>query len=184
MKRFIAVILATMLMLSAVGCSEAQPVIGGPAAGEPKVVEPDVEANTMGANIWNLFQTKLEDNPDMSPEDVANALIADTAVIPYTYMAGVMAVEPGILLGFENYEVTGFEQGAVFMPMISVIPFVGYVFTLEEDADVNAFINDLKDNCNLRWNISTQAEQVVAGACGSTVLFVMCPESPDGSYGE
>lgn len=184
MKKIFAVMLAAMLMLSAVGCNEAQSASGGPAAGEPKVLEPQVESNTMGANIWDLFQTKMKENPDMTPEAVANALVADAEVIPSTYMAGAMAVEPGTLLGFENYEVTGFEEGAVFMPMISVIPFIGYVFALPEDADVNAFISGLKDNCNLRWTISTQAEQVVAGAYGNTVLFVMCPESPDGSYGE
>lgn len=179
MKRIFAVVLTVIMMLSAVGCNNAQS-----ASGSSAMVEPNVEANTMGANIWDLFQAKMKENPDMTPEALANALIEDSDVIPYTPMAGVMAVEPGVLPGFENYEVTGFEQGTVFMPMISVIPFIGYVFTLEEGTDVSAFISELKDNCNLRWNISTQAEQVVAGAYGNTVLFVMCPESPDGRYGE
>lgn len=175
MKRIFAVLLAIPLLLSAVGCENTQPADVSPA-----VVLPDVEDNTMGSHLWDAFIEMLEANPDATPENIANAIIGDESVFPYS--GDSMAVTPGLLNGFDNAEITGFEEGVVFMPIISVIPFVGYVFTLPADADAEAFLTTLENHCNLRWNISTQAEQIVAGAYGNMVLFVMCPESPDGSF--
>lgn len=86
-----------------------------------------------------------------------------------------MEIEPGYLTGFDNTEITGFKEGAVFMPMIGTIPFVGYVFTLENAADAPAFISKLKSAANLRWNICTSADEMVAGSAGNKVFFVMCP---------
>ena len=85
-----------------------------------------------------------------------------------------MPVEEGFLNGFDN-EIHGFSEGAMFSPMVGTIPFVGYVFTLPADADVDAFMNTLKENANLRWNICTTAEEMVTDAVGQTVFFVMCP---------
>lgn len=84
-----------------------------------------------------------------------------------------MPVEPGLLSGFDNYEVTGFEEGATFGPMMGSIPFVGYVFKLPADADVDAFMTGLKDNANMRWQICVEAEELIAEADGSTVFFLM-----------
>ena len=89
-------------------------------------------------------------------------------------MAGAMPVEEGFLNGFDE-EVKGFSEGAMFGPMIGTIPFIGYVFKLPAGADVNAFVNGLKSNGNLRWNICTAAEEMVTGNVGQTVFFVMCP---------
>jgi hypothetical protein len=90
-----------------------------------------------------------------------------------------MEVEPGLLNGFDNAEITGFEEGVLFAPMIGSIPFVGYVFTLADDADVDAFETTLKDNANLAWNICTEADEMVVDHVGSEVFFVMCPASLD-----
>ena len=86
-----------------------------------------------------------------------------------------MEVEPGLLQGFDNAEIKGFKEGAVFMPMIGTIPFIGYVFTLEDGTDASSFISKLKSNANLRWNICTTADEMVAGSVGNKVFFVMCP---------
>ena len=91
-----------------------------------------------------------------------------------------MPVEPGLLSGFDNYEVTGFQEGAVFMPMIGSIAFVGYVFTLEDGADVNAFMENLKANCNPRWNICVEAEETRVASVGNKVFFVMSPMTLEG----
>ena len=90
------------------------------------------------------------------------------------FMAGSMPIEEGFLNGFDN-EIKGFAEGAMFGPMIGTIPFIGYIFTLPAGAGVNAFIGTLKANANLRWNICTAAEEMVTGAVGQTVFFVMCP---------
>lgn len=180
MKRITTILLTIVLLLSAVSCGKTEPVDERPANGNVATVVPDVEEGTMGANMWNAFYDAMKNDSTQSTEDVAHTLIGDKDIFPYD--GDVMQVEPGYLAGFDNYNVTGFEDGVVFMPIISVIPFVGYVFTLEEGTDAETFLASLEDHCNLRWNISTQAEQIVAGAYGNIVLFVMCPKSPSGSF--
>ena len=105
---------------------------------------------------------------------IAEALCANS-VVPYSLAA--MEVEPGLLQGFDNAEIKGFKEGAVFMPMIGTHPFIGYVFVLEDGADTQSFISNLKSNANLRWNICTTADEMVAGSVGNKVFFVMCPSS-------
>jgi len=63
------------------------------------------------------------------------------------------------------------------MPMMGSIAFVGYVFELEDGADVSAFINNLRSSANMRWNICVEAEEMVTGSVGNKVFFVMCPKT-------
>jgi hypothetical protein len=105
---------------------------------------------------------------------IAEAL-STNSVVPYSLAA--MEIEPGLLQGFDNAEIKGFKEGAVFMPMIGTHPFIGYVFVLENGADTQSFISNLKSNANLRWNICTTADEMVAGSVGNKVFFVMCPSS-------
>jgi 16S rRNA pseudouridine516 synthase len=71
--------------------------------------------------------------------------------------------------------VEGFKKGVMFSPMIGTIPFVGYIFTVEDGEDVNKFIENLEKNADKRWNICTEADEMVVSAEGNTVFFVMSP---------
>ena len=95
------------------------------------------------------------------------------------FMAGSSEVEPGFLAGFDE-EISGFKSAGSFGPMIGSIAFIGYVFELEDGADVNEFMANLTANSNPRWNICVEADQTVTGAYNNMVFFLMCPES----YGE
>ena len=87
-----------------------------------------------------------------------------------------MPVEEGCLNGFGDAEITGFKEGTTFGPMISTIPFIGYVFELKDDTDVNQFISDLKSKAMLNWNICTSADEMKVGHVDKKVFFVMCPK--------
>lgn len=115
------------------------------------------------------FMSRIEENPEISMEELANALI-EHEMIPFA--AAVMPVEPGYLNGFKE-EIDGFAEGATFGPMIGTIPFVGYVFRV--DGDVDAFKDNLEKQSDLRWNICTQAEEMVCESKGNLVFFVMAP---------
>lgn len=91
------------------------------------------------------------------------------------FMGGAMEVEPGFLSGFDNYEVTGFEKGAMFGPMMGSIAFVGYIFDLPEGADADAFVTALKDNANPRWQICVTADETIVEVNGDKVFFLMSP---------
>lgn len=119
------------------------------------------------------FMDKMNSGTEYTAEEMATEL-STNAIIPF--MAGAMPVEEGFLNGFTE-EIHGFAEGANFGPMISTIPFTGYVFKLADDADVDAFVQNLKDKGDLNWNICTQADEMVCEAVGQTVFFIMCPAS-------
>ena len=107
----------------------------------------------------------------------ANVIAEGLAQAGFTeYDLVTMDVEPGYLNGFTE-EIDGFEEATMFGPMIGTIPFVGYIFEVEDDTDVDSFIETLKDHANLRWNICTEAEELTLGKEGNKVFFLMSPMS-------
>lgn len=138
---------------------------------EAPVETPDAPAEG-GATVGNELAAIFSGNNDGTCEEIANNLITE-GELPFA--AGAMTVEEGLLTGFDNAEITGFTDAAVFMPMIGSIPFVGYVFELEEGTDVEAFKQNLADNANQRWNICVSADETVIESDGNKVFFVMSP---------
>lgn len=136
-----------------------------------------LEEGTTGYSVWTIFEDAMIEGTATSPIELANA-ICEAQILPIGL--GAMEIEAGLLSGFDNYEVTGFESGAVFMPMIGSIPFIGYIFELDENADVANFVTELSDNCNPRWNVCVEADETLCGAYGNTVFFLMCPVSMEG----
>lgn len=123
-------------------------------------------ANTLMSDFKSIAKSQ-------NAESIANQLIANK-IIPF--MPAVMPVEEGLLNGFGDAEITGFKEGAMFGPMIGSIPFIGYVFELKDETDVNQFISTLKSNANLRWNICTEADEMAVCSVDKKVFFVMCPK--------
>lgn len=131
--------------------------------------------STLGQTLLSAFKAQANSGKDVL--SIAEALIANPAI---KFSGGAMSVEEGLLSGFDNAEITGFKSGAMFAPMIGSIAFVGYVFELPEGADTSAFISNLRNNANLRWNICVAAEEMVTGSAGNKVFFVMCPTTLEG----
>ena len=158
MKKIITLILITVMMCSFIAC------------GNTKSNEEVKEPETVGEFLLKDFQ----ENSEGTAQEVADRLIQNE-VLPFD--AAAMPVEPGFLTGFDNAEITGFKEGVMFAPMMGTIPFVGYVFALEDGTDTEGFMQILKENANLRWNICTEAEEMIVKAEGNTVFFLMCPKS-------
>lgn len=125
---------------------------------------------TLGNTLLADFKEKAA--AGMSAQEIAEGLLANGAI---AFAGGAMPVEEGLLAGFDNAEITGFKTGVMFAPMIGSIPFVGYVFELENAADTSGFIATLEKNANRRWNICVEADETVTGSAGNKVFFVMCP---------
>ena len=144
-----------------------------PEETKPEETKPEEEKApaTLGNTLLKDFKNKA--NAGMSTLEIAEGLMQNEAIL---FMGGAMEVEPGLLSGFDNTEITGFKSGAVFMPMIGSIAFIGYVFELENAAETGAFISKLKSSANMRWNICVEAEEMVTGSVGNKVFFVMCPK--------
>ena len=188
MKKILALILASLMLFALVACANDEkkdPVedekVENNETNEtpddvPEVETPDDNsALTPAATLLQAFKDMKANGEYTDVESAANTLITNP-IIPF--MGGSMAVEEGFLQGFNN-DITGFKSGAVFMPMIGAIPFVGYVFELEEGADVDAFVQTLKDNANMRWLVCVEAEELVCRANGNYVYFCMSKKSFD-----
>jgi len=194
MKKLFLIALAVMMVFAMTACGSKEPIVTIAPAPEvseaPQATEePDVPAapqesekpdeapphpeemtGTLGQTLKAAFRAEVEGGVT-APEEVANALAANRAI---EFSPVVMPVEAGWLAGFDA-EIQGFSSAATFAPMIGSIPFVGYVFELEEGADVNAFIDTLTKNANPRWNVCVEADETVVDSVGSTVFFLMCP---------
>lgn len=121
---------------------------------------------TAGNTLLDAFKAEASSK---SASELAKSL-SKNPILPFAMDA--LEVEEGYLAGFDS-EIHGFKEGASFFPIMSAIPFVGYVFTLESEGEVSSFINTLKSNANLRWNVCSEAEEMVYGSVGNKVFFVM-----------
>lgn len=158
MKKTIAIILAVLMMVAMAACGTGS-----------NTNETEPAPTTVGTKLLAEFKTMA----DKTPQEIGDALMTNEEI---QFMPMVMPVEEGFLNGF-NEEIKGFEEAVMFGPAIGTIPFVGYIFKLADGADVDAFTKSLEENADLRWNICTEAEEMVCEAVGNTVFFVMCPKS-------
>ena len=158
MKKTIAIILAVLMMVAMAACGTGS-----------NTTETEPAPTTVGTKLLAEFKTMA----DKTPQEIGDALMTNEEI---QFMPMVMPVEEGFLNGF-NEEIKGFEEAVMFGPAIGTIPFVGYIFKLADGADVDAFTKSLEENADLRWNICTEAEEMVCEAVGNTVFFVMCPKS-------
>ena len=178
MKKTISILTAALLLLSLCACGNSAPAATQPPVPETPVPSEDPAespaAESMGQALLKDFADRVNADPEIGAEALAKALMENPVI---QFSGDALPVEPGLLTGFGNTEITGFAQGAMFAPMIGTIPFVGYIFVLEDDADIDGFTGLLKDNADLRWNICTEAEELVVHSVNNTVFFLMCPKS-------
>ena len=192
MKRILALILALVMVCTLISCGKKDEpaadttvedgtvedgTVDMGVADDSTTEDSAVSGDTLGTTLLGVFKATVQANPDMTAEEIANVVISDPVI---QFGPATMPVEEGFLSGFDNFEVKGFEEGVMFAPMIGSIAFVGYVFTLADGADVDAFISDLEANANPRWNICVEAEETVTGSVGNKVFFLMCPKSIEG----
>ena len=158
MKKVIAIVMAALMIFALAAC-------GNGGSTQPETTAP--APTTVGTKLLADFKTMA----DKTPQEIADALLTNEVI---QFMPASMPVEEGFLNGFNN-EIKGFEEGVMFGPAIGTIPFVGYIFTVADGGDVDAFVTTLETEANLRWNICTEAEELIVEAVDNTVFFVMCP---------
>lgn len=129
-------------------------------------------SKTVGQTLLADFKSRVSKGG--SAQSIADGIMSNSII---QFMGGTVAVEPGLLTGFDNAEITGFKEGVMFAPGIGTIPFVGYVFTLEDGVNAADFAKNLKSNANPRWNICTAADETVVDYSGNKVFFLMCPST-------
>lgn len=194
MKKVLTLLLASALLLSFASCGgnetedttadvdttpAVEETVGDETDAPAEETEAETEAeapagDTLASQLYGVFTDKLTESPEATALELAETVITNERIL---FAGGAVEVVPGYLSGFDNIEVTGFESGAMFCPMIGSIPFVGYVFDLADDADVDAFKKTLTDSANLRWLICATADEMLCESNGDKVFFIMCPTS-------
>lgn len=221
MKKFLAMILALVMVLSLVACGNDEPAedemgdvemgdvavdpeadpnqpadMDAPADMDTPAVEPEENPDAPAGNDAPIDDAPATDAPAASGATIGQTLLNEFKGMDVSigaqaiaeklitnpvieFMGGAMPVEPGLLSGFDNAEITGFSEGVMFGPMMGSIAFVGYIFEVEEGGDVAAFMENLKANCNPRWNICVEADETNIHNIGNTVFFLMSRASYD-----
>ncbi len=190
MKKILAIVLAAMMLLSVAACgttpdettkapetTEAPETNGGneqPAG--PAVIAPSVDKETLGYLFYEKMVEVKTANPNATSGEIVEAIMNSNLSIA---VPGAMAMpmEPdGFLQGIGKDGATfgGFKSATVLAPMMMGVPFMLYVFDLDESADVAAFAKKVEAEANPGWNICTVAETVTVGACGNNVILAMC----------
>lgn len=173
MKKIITLAIVSAMLLAVTACGDKDTKDPAQTTNTPAQTTEitsgtaDKAEGTVGEILLADFKTKASG----TAQEIADGLLQNSIL---EFMPATMPVEEGFLNGF-NEEIKGFKEGVMFGPAIGTIPFVGYIFTLEDGADVEGFKTTLKDNANLRWNICTSADEMVCENEGNTVFFLMCP---------
>lgn len=192
MKKTLLAIIFAILVISLVSCGAKKDDGKGTddatndteSITDTDVIAPDTDASTetdagtdseelLSDSVVNAFFEKAKDG--MTAEEIANEMVKDGET--EGYVVDVMG-DDSYFMGFGNAEITGYTEAARFSPMIGAIPFMAYIFILDEGADSAAFMQMLLDNCNPRWNICTEADTVKAEQSGNAILFLMCQDHP------
>ena len=181
MKRIIALLMASLMVMSITGCKGNENNTGDENTNPTESITATEESTSDNSNTADeattVGQTLLADfkaDSKGTAQEIADRLITNPVI---QFMGGATPVEEGLLSGFDNAEIKGFKEGVMFAPMMSSIAFVGYIFELPENADIDAFKTTLKDSANLRWNICVEAEELIVESEGNKVFFLMCPKS-------
>ena len=179
-KSLSIILLALAMLLSFAACggkttdettaAEDTTVTDETTAADEETTEGKTAGDTLGDTLAAAFNEACKDND--TAEAIA-AKISENEAIEFS--PAMMPVEEGLLNGFDNEEIKGFKAGTMLAPMIGSIPFVSYVFELEDGTDAAAFTETLRNAANPRWNICTEADQTLIETNGNFVFFIMCP---------
>lgn len=126
---------------------------------------------TVATALVSQFEEEIKKEQDL--EKVAQKLAKNSAIKISTDVT-VLGKEE-YLSGFST-EIKGFDKAVAIKPIIGSIPFIAYLFEVE---NADEFENTLKDNADLRWNICTEADELETSKVNNYVFFVMAPKNFD-----
>jgi predicted small lipoprotein YifL len=198
MKKFIALILAFVMMLTLVACGNKDPKPTDPSEPtaaptdptEPTLSKEELAAKASIEEIAKALLNKYVEFAGMRTQyDEYMKELDEADRIPFeefvSYQVACNPIEKGTewLTGF-NTVPTGFSEAYCYQPQMMGQAFIGYIFRVADGTDIEAFKTNLKATCEPRWNICTMANTTVCESYGNIVYFSMMVvidnEHPDG----
>jgi len=183
-----AIILSACMLLGVSSCGKNSQTSTEPIASVSTSVDTPASVEPSPAPIVDAsVDEKVDSNLDLAetlkaeflilaaegktPLEIATALGAESFC---GYDCAISEYQEGFLNGF-NSDVTGFSGCAGFAPWIGSIPFVGYVFELENEEVAKTFASDIATIADPMWNICTEAKDPVIESYGNLVFLTMVP---------
>lgn len=175
MKRALTLILAAIIAASMISCGGAgdnNTTETGTDTETGAVTEIQVDTTKPAGMLYADFADFVGANPAATAEEIA-AHLCQNENLPFG-PASQQLVPGSWISGFDLETVDGFVDCWSFQPMIGAIPFIGYIFEVEE-ANIDSFKETLVANHNMAWNICTMADEMLCESIGNKVFFVMAP---------
>ena len=129
------------------------------------------EENTVAQTLGRQFESEIENERDI---EKVTKKIAENEILEISVDAS--QVKSGDYLSGFQKEIKDFKNAYVIRPMIGTIPFIAYIFEVENSSE---FAEELKSSADLRWNICTEADEMHVVVRGHYVFFVMSPKNFD-----
>ncbi|MBQ4129218.1 MAG: hypothetical protein IJD68_05550 [Ruminococcus sp.] len=146
MKKIIALLLCMVLAFTLASCGKYGE-IGGPVVME------------------------FRDNADESVEDIADAVVENSDLSLLT-----APVDEGLLEGFSNMPINGFENGVMISSADHSIPFISYIFEMSDSVDQNMFVANLKTYADPNFSGDETENKVIVEQKGDKVIVVITPD--------
>lgn len=157
MKNFKFIFIICIFLSLLTGCTNNQ------------VKEENRDEKTIAITLGNQFESEIKAEKDI--EKVAKKIAANKAI---KISVDVSQIKKGDYISGFQKEIKGFKKAYVIRPVVGTIPFVAYIFEVE---NANAFASELKESADLRWNICTEADEAHAVVSGDYVFFIMAPKN-------
>lgn len=149
MKKIITLFTTTIMIFSLVGCSSS------------KVERDPVLSKDLTSVLEAIYEkADLSEDDRQALEYYATTKLDDSNVENYL---GSLEIE--------------FSEGICSSPMMSSVPYELILLRLDENADVNAAKELIKENANPKKWICVEAEEVIVESIDNTLLFIMADES-------
>ena len=129
----------------------------------------EVNENTIASTLVNQFKEEISKEKDM--KKVASTLAENETL---QIKLDIASVNKGDYISGFQTEIKGFKKAVVMRPFIGTIPFIAYIFEVE---DAQTFSENLRTNADLQWNICTEADNMEIAVVDNYVFFVMAPQS-------
>lgn len=196
MKKIIALILASVMMLTLAACGKTPAENPGNTTAPtttPTTKVPTKEELAAAASVEAIAKAQLNKFIEFAgmraSYDEYMAELEEADRIPFeefiSYQVTCRAIEKNEewLTALESVP-TGFSEAYTYGPNMMGQAFIGYIFRVAEGTNVESFKANLKEICIPRWNICTEANTIICESYGNIVFFSMMVvidnEHPDG----
>lgn len=141
-----------------------------PLKNEDVLINPAVPNKTIGQILCEEFERIYMEEPETNIMDAMEEIRTNEEIV---FMTEITTVDNTNIYGFSKDCEISFVEALWLKPTMVTIPFVAYVFVLDDDADAEVFKNNLIKCVDLKWNDTIEADEFSITNNGNYVFCVI-----------